>query len=196
MTTVLSNHQVLSDELITTFAERAPTYDRENRFFSEDFDDLRLAGYLEIAVPTELGGRGMNLAEVCQEQRRLAYRAPATALATNLHIYWTGLAADLLRMGDPSCEWMLEDAAKGEVFAAGHGESLVQLRLHAARLGQGLHPCREALPHFRRCLLGEGEQAQLPGVEWGLARRTAEEPQRRGEKPMRLACAGCHRDQD
>jgi alkylation response protein AidB-like acyl-CoA dehydrogenase len=121
-TTVLSNHQVLSDELIQSFAERAPTYDRENRFFSEDFDDLRVAGYLEIAVPTELGGRGMNLAAVCQEQRRLAYRAPATALATNMHIYWTGLAADLLRMGDQSCKWILEEAAKGEVFAAGHGE--------------------------------------------------------------------------
>src|SRR5260221_136680 len=104
MTTVLSNHQVLSDELIQSFGERASTYDRENRFFSEDFEDLRLAGYLEIAVPTELGGRGMNLAAVCQEQRRLAYRAPATALATNMHIYWTGLAADLLRMGDPSCK--------------------------------------------------------------------------------------------
>src|ERR1700737_197346 len=84
MTTVLSNNQVLSDELMQSFAERAPTYDRENRFFSEDFNDLRLAGYLEIAVPTELGGRGMNLAAVCQEQRRLAYRAPATALATNM----------------------------------------------------------------------------------------------------------------
>src|SRR5579859_7649889 len=121
-TTVLSNHRVLSDQLMERFGARAPAYDRENRFFSEDFDDLRLAGYLEIAVPGELGGRGMNLAAVCQEQRRLAYRAPATALATNMHIYWTGLAADLLRAGDTSCRWILEEAARGEVFAAGHGE--------------------------------------------------------------------------
>ena len=97
MTTVLSNHQVLSDELIQTFAERAPTYDRENRFFSEDFDDLRVAGYLEIAVPTDLGGRGMNLAAVCQEQRRLAYRAPATALATNICVGGANLRQRLCR---------------------------------------------------------------------------------------------------
>src|SRR5258708_27734001 len=71
-TTVLTNHQVLSDELMQTFAERAPTYDRENRFFSEDCADLRAAGYLEIAVRTGLGGRGLNLADVCQEQRRRA----------------------------------------------------------------------------------------------------------------------------
>src|SRR5690242_12442653 len=113
----------LTDELIEACGQRAATYDRENRFFSEDFEDLRRAGYLLLAVPTELGGQGMNLAQVCREQRRLAYRAPATALATNMHFYWTGLAADLLRAGDESCKWMLEEAAAGEVFAAGHGES-------------------------------------------------------------------------
>ena len=32
-----------------------------------------------MAVPEELGGRGFTLAEVCREQRRLAYHAPATA---------------------------------------------------------------------------------------------------------------------
>ena len=123
MATTVATQPILSDELLATFGERAPIYDRENRFFSEDFEDLRLAGYLELAVPTELGGAGLNLAQICQEQRRLAYRAPATALATNMHLYWTGLAADLLRTGDTSCRWMLEEAAGGEVFAAGHGEA-------------------------------------------------------------------------
>jgi alkylation response protein AidB-like acyl-CoA dehydrogenase len=47
-----------------------------------------------MAVPKEFGGPGMSLAEVCREQRRLAYRAPATALVTNMHLYWTGVAAD------------------------------------------------------------------------------------------------------
>ena len=64
----------------------------------------------------------MSLAEVCREQRRLAYRAPATALATNMHLYWMGVAADLYRLGDTSLQWMLEEGAQGEVFAAGHGE--------------------------------------------------------------------------
>jgi alkylation response protein AidB-like acyl-CoA dehydrogenase len=114
---------ILTDELIQACGERAPIYDRENRFFHEDFDALKRAGYLLLAVPNELGGYGMNLAQVCLEQRRLAYRAPATALATNMHIYWTGVAADLLRAGDSSCTWILEEAAKGEVFAAGHGEA-------------------------------------------------------------------------
>ena len=42
----------------------AAAYDRENRFFQEDFDDLKRAGYLTMAVPKELGGRGMTLAQV------------------------------------------------------------------------------------------------------------------------------------
>ena len=65
-----------------------------------------------MAVPTELGGLGYNLAEVCKEERRLARRAPATALATNMHVYWTGLAADLWRQGDKSCQWILEEVRR------------------------------------------------------------------------------------
>jgi len=116
------NHSVVSEEALKVFSERAPVYDRENRFFSDDFEDLRKSGYLKIAIPKDLGGLGMSLAEVAREQRRLAYHAPATALATNMHIYWTGVAADMRRMGDPSLEWLLKEAADGEVFAAGHGE--------------------------------------------------------------------------
>jgi alkylation response protein AidB-like acyl-CoA dehydrogenase len=114
---------ILSSEILDHCAERAATYDRENRFFTEDFEELRRSGYLLAAVPTELGGLGLNVAEVCQEQRRLAHRSPATALATNMHVYWTGVAADLWRAGDKSLAWLLEEAVAGEVFAAGHGEA-------------------------------------------------------------------------
>lgn len=114
---------ILSEALLTRFRERAPVYDRENRFCSEDLEDLRKAGYLTIAVPPELGGLGLTLAEVAREQRRLAYYAPATALAVNMHVYWTGLVADLWRGGDRSLEWLLREAANGEVFAAGHAEA-------------------------------------------------------------------------
>jgi alkylation response protein AidB-like acyl-CoA dehydrogenase len=76
-----------------------------------------------MAVPEELGGLGMTLAEVCREQRRLAYYAAPTALAVNMHLYWTGVAADLYRAGDRSLEWLLRGAADGEVYAAGHAES-------------------------------------------------------------------------
>ncbi|MFN8635296.1 MAG: acyl-CoA dehydrogenase family protein [Chloroflexota bacterium] len=112
----------LSDSLIDRCGQRAAGYDRENRFFQEDFDELKQAGYLLINTPKEFGGHGLSLFETCREQRRLAYRAPATALAVNMHLYWVGIARDLYAWGDTSLAWMLEEAAAGEVFAAGHGE--------------------------------------------------------------------------
>src|SRR5246500_3900645 len=116
-------NSVLRDELLARFASRAANYDRENRFFEEDFQELQAANYLLMPVPVKFGGAGMSLAEVLREQRRLAYYAPATALALNMHLYWVGVAADLWRRGDTSLEWILKDAAAGEVFAAGHAES-------------------------------------------------------------------------
>ena len=114
---------LLPQDLLERFAERAPVYDRENRFFSEDFEELRAAGYLKANIPREFGGLGMTIVDTCLEQRRLAYYAPATALAVNMHLYWMGIAGDLWRAGDRSLQWILEEAAAGEVFAAGHAET-------------------------------------------------------------------------
>ncbi len=118
-----SGPAALTDEMLARFASRAAVYDKENRFFDEDFEELKAAKYLLLPVPKEFGGAGMSLAQVCREQRRLAYYAPATALAINMHLYWAGIAADLWRSGDASLEWLLREAAAGEIFAAGHAES-------------------------------------------------------------------------
>ena len=98
----------LAEDLLKRCRERAVGYDRDNRFAQEDFDELKEAGYLNIAVPSEMGGHGLTMTEVMEQTRRLAYHAPATALCINMHIYWTGVAADLLRAGDDSCRFILE----------------------------------------------------------------------------------------
>jgi alkylation response protein AidB-like acyl-CoA dehydrogenase len=117
-----TTESVLTQSLLDKCRERAPLYDLENRFFQEDFDALKAAGYLQIAVPKEFGGHGMNLLQVGRETRLLAQYAPATALGLNMHNYWVGDAADAWRSGDKSVEWILRDAAAGEIFAAGHAE--------------------------------------------------------------------------
>ena len=116
------NDDILTEDILHGFAKRVASYDRDNRFFSEDFEILRKAGYLTINVPKELGGRGLTLAETARLQRKLAYYAPATALGINMHLYWIGVAADVWRSGDKSLEWMLRESMAGEVFAAGHSE--------------------------------------------------------------------------
>jgi alkylation response protein AidB-like acyl-CoA dehydrogenase len=114
--------QLLTDELLEAFGRRAGEYDRQNRFFFEDLNDLAAIGYPRIAVPEAFGGHGFTLPEVLNEQRRLAYRAPATALALNMHLYWTGAAADISKAGDNSADWILDETAAGRIFASGHGE--------------------------------------------------------------------------
>ena len=51
---------VLSDALLAKCRERAPVYDRDNRFFQEDFNELKAAGYLRMAIPRDFGGLGMR----------------------------------------------------------------------------------------------------------------------------------------
>jgi alkylation response protein AidB-like acyl-CoA dehydrogenase len=114
---------ILSDALLQRCRERAAGYDRDNKFCQEDFDELKAAGYLKLTLPQEFGGLGYTLNQYTREARRLATHAPATALCTNMHHYWVGTAADSWRMGDKSVGFILEDAGKGEVFAAGHAES-------------------------------------------------------------------------
>jgi alkylation response protein AidB-like acyl-CoA dehydrogenase len=123
MTVTSTRAPLLTDEMLDRFDERAPTYDRDNTFFTEDFEELRDAGYLLATVSPEHGGMGVGLDEYAALQSRLAYVAPATALAVNMHCYWTGLASDLARMGDDSMKFVLEKAGQGEVFAAIHGEA-------------------------------------------------------------------------
>lgn len=114
--------RILDDALLQRIASRAAGYDRENRFFQEDLVELRDAGFLSAGVPVAVGGLGFSGPELIAEIRRLAYHAPSTALALNMHLYWTGAAAHLWHHGDKSGQWILEEAAAGKLFAAGHGE--------------------------------------------------------------------------
>jgi hypothetical protein len=88
---------------------------------TRDIAKLGDVGYLKSAVPAEFGGLGCTLRQAACGQRRLARHAPLTALAVSAHLYWTGAAADAYRAGDDSVRWILLEAARGALFAAGHG---------------------------------------------------------------------------
>ena len=93
-----------------------------------DIGRLAEAGYLNVALPPELGGLGCTLRQAACGQRRLTRYAPGTALAVSAHMYWTGAAADACRAGDDSMRWILLAAARGALFAGGHGEAGGDLR--------------------------------------------------------------------
>jgi alkylation response protein AidB-like acyl-CoA dehydrogenase len=113
----------IPEDMLEGFRARAGELDATNSYFHEDLAELRQIGYLSAAVPAELGGWGLDLAQMAQSQRRLARYAPATALAMTMHTYWIGIAVELEALGDTSLRWILEDAVDGQVFAAGHAET-------------------------------------------------------------------------
>lgn len=113
---------LLSDDLLAGLRERAAGYDRDNAFFAEDLADLQAAGYLGAMVPASLGGAGRTLRETARDQARLSAHAPATALAVNMHHVWVGVGRYLHERGDSSLDWLLTEAASGEVFGFGYSE--------------------------------------------------------------------------
>ncbi|MGV2985723.1 acyl-CoA dehydrogenase family protein [Microbacterium sp. AGC85] len=114
--------EFLPDDLLARIRERAPVHDRENTFPEQDLDELRDAGYLRILVPLERGGAGLSLEQAAVLQRRLAAAAPATALAINMHLVWTGVAKVFSDRGVPGMEFVQDGAVRGEVFAFGISE--------------------------------------------------------------------------
>ncbi|QCB93503.1 acyl-CoA dehydrogenase family protein [Cellulomonas shaoxiangyii] len=124
---------LLTDDLLARVHGRADAHDRDNTFPHDDLADLVAAGYLTAFVPERLGGAGLTLEEVAREQARLAAAAPATALAVNMHLVVTGLAAVLVARGDDSVEHVLRDAAAGEVFAFGNSEAGNDLVMFGSR---------------------------------------------------------------
>lgn len=123
MTSDAATPDPLDDALLERIRARAVVHDAENTFFDDDLAELQASGYLRAFVPRELGGLGLGLPEIATLQARLAGAAPATALAINMHLVWTGVAKLLHDRGDDSLEFVLRGAAGGEVFAFGVSEA-------------------------------------------------------------------------
>lgn len=115
--------ELLPDELLERFRDRAKGYDERNEFFWEDLAELKAAGYLRMFAAEADGGLGFSLERAAAAQRRLATAAPATALAINMHLVWTGVAHLLHQRGDDSLSYVLSEAVAGEVFAFGNSEA-------------------------------------------------------------------------
>ena len=123
MTTPFDAAAILPDTLLATIRERAARYDAENRFFDEDLADLTAAGYLTILVPADRGGLGLGLREAVRLQARLATASPATALAVNMHLVWTGVAKVMRDRGFDDLAPLQHGAGAGELYAFGISEA-------------------------------------------------------------------------
>ena len=125
---VLEVARGLADE----FATRAAEIDQDGRFPHENIARLKEAGYLTLPIPAELGGAGADLATVCQAQSILAGGCASTALATNMHIFGLGAAAESLVDGQEEARMVLQLAATGVVIGGSFTDAATGLNVRAS----------------------------------------------------------------
>jgi alkylation response protein AidB-like acyl-CoA dehydrogenase len=102
-------------------AEHARPHDLEGSFVDESYQLLRSSGYLALAVPTELGGHGADIAQVAMAQRELARHCAATALASAMHHHIVLFTAWRYRRELPGAEATLRRVADEAIVLVSTG---------------------------------------------------------------------------
>lgn len=82
-------------ELGPLFAKRADAIDRDAAFPYENWEDLKAAGLLGIAIPTEAGGLGADFITYALTAEELGRHCATTGLTFNMHVATTLLVGEI-----------------------------------------------------------------------------------------------------
>lgn len=82
-------------ELGPLFAKRAEAVDRQAAFPFENWEDLKSAGLLGIAIPTEAGGLGGDFVAYALASEELGRHCATTGLTFNMHVATTLLVGEI-----------------------------------------------------------------------------------------------------
>ena len=147
-----------AEALGQVFAERAGQLDDTDGFAAENFQDLKAAGFLEAAVPVELGGGGVGPDELAQVLRTLGRHCGSTALALAMHSHQVAIPAWRWRhRGIDAVEPLLKRVAAerlvlvstgGADWIAGGGEAVAVeggYRIHARKVFSSACPAGDLL---------------------------------------------------
>jgi len=113
----------VAQELAPAFAARAAQHDADDTFVSDSFADLRRRRVFSAAVPSELGGGGASLAEMCEVLRTLAHACSSTALALSMHTHQVLIPAWRWRRERAPVDGLLRRLAADELILATSGGS-------------------------------------------------------------------------
>ena len=73
------------DEVGPTWAQRAFDHDREAKFPTDNWNDLRAMGFLGLCVPKRYGGMGADYRTYMLVASRIGYYCGSTANTFNMH---------------------------------------------------------------------------------------------------------------
>jgi len=108
-------------EMIARFGARAPELEHSDDFVAANYEELRASGMLAAAVPAELGGQGMEIAELAEMLKTMAHACPSTALAFSMHTHIVAVAAWRWRHQKAPVQPLLEKVAKEKVVLISTG---------------------------------------------------------------------------
>ena len=124
--TLTDTHAVaLAARMGVVAAEHDAGHDRDATFVTEAYDAMHAAGYLRLAVPTDLGGAGATMRQLVLAQHELGKHSGAAALSSTMHHYLTLVQVWRRRRGAPDAEAVLAKVADGLVMATSGGSDWV-----------------------------------------------------------------------
>lgn len=75
------------------FAEKAGSNDEDDVFIAENYDELKSAGLVAAGVPSELGGGGADIRELCEILKIIGGSCGSTGLALSMHTHQVAIPA-------------------------------------------------------------------------------------------------------
>ena len=95
-----------ASEVAKVFAARAHSNDETDRFVEDNYADLKSAGLIAAGVPSQLGGGGANIRELCDILKIVGGSCGSTGLALSMHTHQVAI---------PAWRWHHQEAARGVV---------------------------------------------------------------------------------
>lgn len=83
----------LTNAILPILAERAGSIDESDTFVGANYALLKDAGLVRAGVPTELGGLGAEVPELCEMLKSMARVCGSTALAFSMHTHQVAIPA-------------------------------------------------------------------------------------------------------
>lgn len=112
-----------AETIAEQIAAEAAAHDAADTFVAEAYARLKAEGFFKALVPTEFGGGGATVTEICQVIRRLGAGCGSTALAFAMHSHLVAVAAwRWLHQGAPT-EGLLKRVAGEDLVLVSSGGS-------------------------------------------------------------------------
>jgi alkylation response protein AidB-like acyl-CoA dehydrogenase len=92
-TETLCDWMATGAQIAAFVGQRAAKHDSDESFIAENYAKLRETGMIAAAVPTELGGGGIDYRTLCNVIRQIGTRCGSTALAFSMHAHLVATAA-------------------------------------------------------------------------------------------------------